>query len=435
MSVDGVIGQNLTRGLLSEATGTTPVHTFLNRKLPSLTLDKDTIKNAPGAFDFAVTLKAAPVAQQNYAVTGTVTISEGVVSYSFENSGAAFAVNGYRVPAGTFTYGGSTEGLDSVCAILLGLSDSSSPALKLGLENGTVSTDAAESLQAWANAQSEDGTYTATEPYVLPTTPDGAVYNSDTKQYEIRLAAGQSFTFQHLPYGVSYEASELTPTGWELVSSANTSGTLDTDITASFVNQRLPDLTIAKNVSGNQASRDKFFQITLEITGAEPGTEYEVDLTNACAVSGSNIATITANTGQTNPASVTADADGKITASFYLQHGQSVTIQKLPYGVGYTVSETEEDYRPNLEIDGDTKTGDIDAAAGADITTGEGINIAKDNYLTDDTTLTFTNSRIGIVPTGVDTSVDGRLPMIIALLAGSLLLSVLYLGRKKRSYV
>ena len=160
-----------------------------------------------------------------------------------------------------------------------------------------------------------------------------------------------------------------------------------------------------------------------------------MDLSNACAISGRNAATSAANAGQTNPASVTADADGKITASFYLQHGQSVTIQNLPYGVGYTATETPEDYRPNLEIVGDTKTDDIDAAAGTDIMTGEDINIAKDTYLTDDTTLTFTNSRIGIVPTGVDTSVDGRLPMIIALLAGSLLLSVLYLGRKKRSYV
>ena len=205
------------------------------------------------------------------------------------------------------------------------------------------------------------------------------------------------------------------------------------DVDAVFTNQRFVDLTVGKQVSGNQASRDKYFKILIEIVSAEPNETYTVDLSRANAACGSNAATNAAYTGR-NPTTVTANGRGRIEAVFYLQHGQSITIENLPYGVGYTVSEIQEDYRPSLAIEGDTMTGDTLGAEDKEIKTGADVAAAMDNYLTDDATLIFTNSRIGIVPTGVDTGVNGRLPLLIVLLACTMLLGVLYLGRKQRGH-
>ena len=44
------------------------------------------------------------------------------------------------------------------------------------------------------------------------------------------------------------------------------------------------------------------------------------------------------------------DSNGVARITFYLQHGNSVTLKGLPYGVSYTVTEEAEDYRPETEI-------------------------------------------------------------------------------------
>lgn len=48
------------------------------------------------------------------------------------------------------------------------------------------------------------------------------------------------------------------------------------------------DLTFRKEVSGNQASHDKYFEFTVTIANAIPGTKYDVDITKADSVSGSH---------------------------------------------------------------------------------------------------------------------------------------------------
>ena len=73
------------------------------------------------------------------------------------------------------------------------------------------------------------------------------------------------------------------------------------------------DLSIKKEVSGNQASRDKYFEFTVNITDAVPGTVYDVDLSNADATTQSNAATITANAKKTNPATLKVGEDGTVT--------------------------------------------------------------------------------------------------------------------------
>ena len=151
-----------------------------------------------------------------------------------------------------------------------------------------------------------------------------------------------------------------------------------------FVNRYLTqDLTFAKKVSGNQGSKDKYFEFTLHLEGAQPSMTYEIDLENAEGVSGSNSATIEANTGKNNPSSLTVDAEGKGTWKFYLKHGQSVRIQGLPKTTDYALTENEEDYLslPGIEeTNPDPVSGTVESK---DLFTG------------------FTNVRDGIIPTGV----------------------------------
>ena len=143
------------------------------------------------------------------------------------------------------------------------------------------------------------------------------------------------------------------------------------------------DILIRKAVSGNQASRDKYFEFTVNITGAVPGTVYDVDLTSADATTKTNAATITANEGKTNPATLTVGADGTVTQKFYLAHDQGIVIQGVAKGSKYEVTENAEDYKSTAAgVDGytDAVNGTV---ASADI---------KTSYL---------NTRNGVIPTGV----------------------------------
>ena len=143
------------------------------------------------------------------------------------------------------------------------------------------------------------------------------------------------------------------------------------------------DITIAKRVSGNQASRDKYFEFTVKITDAVPGTVYDVDLSNADATTKTNAATITANEGKTNPATLTVGADGTVTQKFYLAHNQDIVIQGIAKDSKYKVTENAEDYKSTAAgVDGYT-----------DATNG---TVASTNISTG-----YLNTRDGVIPTGV----------------------------------
>lgn len=143
------------------------------------------------------------------------------------------------------------------------------------------------------------------------------------------------------------------------------------------------NLTFKKEVSGNQASHDKYFEFTVTIDNAVPGTVYNVDIQGATPTSGSNTATIANNANQTNVTKLEADNAGKVTQKFYLQHGQYITIQGIAKESTYTVTENKEDYKSEAAaVEGfkDPTTGKV---ASADLNT---------SYL---------NTREGSIPTGV----------------------------------
>ena len=192
-----------------------------------------------------------------------------------------------------------------------------------------------------------------------------------------------------------------------------------------FTNQYIAhDLTFSKAVDGNQASRDKYFAFTVKIEGALPTTSYNVNINNADAISGTNSATIAANAGKTNATAITTDGNGNAEVTFYLQHGQSITIEGLTDGTVWTITENEEDYKASVSVNKGTST-DANHA-----TSDNAATVEVKEGITADTTVDFTNSRAGVVPTGVFLTVA---PFAIILFVGIAGVAMVLL-KKKRAY-
>lgn len=180
------------------------------------------------------------------------------------------------------------------------------------------------------------------------------------------------------------------------------------------------DLTLRKQVTGNQASRDKYFEFTLNIDKAQPNTKYDVVIDDADATSKTNAATIEANAGKANVTSITTDGAGKATQKFYLQHGQQVTVQGLAKDTTYAVTENTEDYKstantkdtPVVDTKADTEAAPVDGTiVSTDLTTG------------------FLNTRDGVIPTGVIMAVAPF--AVVTLLGGAGVVTMMMKKNKK----
>ena len=182
------------------------------------------------------------------------------------------------------------------------------------------------------------------------------------------------------------------------------------------------NLTIALNVDGNQASRDEYFEVKLSITGAIPGTEYTVDLTNADATTSVNGASSAAHT---NPASITTDTSGKAEVSFWLQNGQSVDVLGLSYGTTYTVTVSNE--AGDLVADGYVAAVEADPATEG---TANGDTFTDTDGIKEDTTVTFTLTKNGIIPTGVILAVA---PAVAVFVIGGLGVTGIALKNRKKN--
>lgn len=170
------------------------------------------------------------------------------------------------------------------------------------------------------------------------------------------------------------------------------------DKTDGFTNEyNSKDLVFKKEVEGNQASRDKWFEFTATLADVNDADVYVVSLAddqdanttdgNADATSGNTAATRESNQGKTNPTQVTG-AELKAGVKFYLQHGQSIAIRGIAPNATYTITEDAEDYKSDgaavAEFE-DATTGVIGTIAGEN-------KAVKTSYL---------NTREGVVPTGV----------------------------------
>lgn len=181
-----------------------------------------------------------------------------------------------------------------------------------------------------------------------------------------------------------------------------TAGAAVADKSDGYVNEFITnDIEFGKEVTGNQGSKDKYFDYTLVIGNAQPLTTYAIDLSKAEATSGTNSATIAANAGQTNVATVTTDATGAATTHFYLKDGQYITAQGLPINATYALTENTEDYKQTAGI---AAADNADGVAHTDAQSG---TLARADIFTG-----FTNKRQGTIPTGVTTAAAGALGLV-----------------------
>ncbi|MBQ9872582.1 MAG: hypothetical protein IJM27_11740, partial [Eubacterium sp.] len=161
-------------------------------------------------------------------------------------------------------------------------------------------------------------------------------------------------------------------------------------------NTRIDDteaiLTVTKTVTGNQGSRDKEFNFTFAVTGDDGTgtTEY------AWTKNGISQATPLKSGG-----------------TFKLAHNERVAIS-VPGGAEVTITETPEDYKPTFQL------GD---AAAEEVST-------KRFTVSADITLAVTNTRAGIIPTGVWMNCDALL--VMALMLGAGIVFFTRRGRKRR---
>ena len=196
------------------------------------------------------------------------------------------------------------------------------------------------------------------------------------------------------------------------------------------------DLVFSKTVNGNQGSKDKYFKFDVSVSGAKgaeiavsgQGTDFAAEPEKSTSTTYLASDMKTANTKDDDTdlegQQLKADADGNITATFYIKHGQKVTLQGIPAGAKYTVTETQEDYTASVSV---TETADpSDAAANSD---KNGIT-DETTGIQGNTTAAFTNTREGTIPTGILSNV--ALPAgIISLAVAGAVGSVIYIKKKK----
>ena len=180
------------------------------------------------------------------------------------------------------------------------------------------------------------------------------------------------------------------------------------DKSVGFVNEyQSYTLKLGEVVGGNQGSKNKYFEFTISIDGAVPGTEYNIDLSNADPTVASNSATDPEYIGKSNPTKATVGADGKVTITVYLKSDQTISIPGIGPGVKYEITQDKEDYTltgitPNGE---DKPNVDVNREKAAD---EDGIN--------SDVEIIYRNIRNGIVPTGILMSVmPGTLILVLGM--------------------
>ena len=171
----------------------------------------------------------------------------------------------------------------------------------------------------------------------------------------------------------------------------NLSDTTIADKSASFENSmNSHNLTFSKAITGNQADKTETFAFTLSITNCADGTYTDSE---------GNTITVT---------------NGSATQNYTLTDSDTVTVYGLTPAAVCTVSETAGDYTPSIVIDN-----------------GSAISAATTGNLTmnADHTAAFTNTRDGVIPTGVILTVA---PFAIGLLvAAAVIIFVLAKKRKK----
>ncbi len=206
-------------------------------------------------------------------------------------------------------------------------------------------------------------------------------YNGDGVLYEYRVREN--------PVPDDYEAGYTTGT----VAAATPHPATSVD-GLTITNYKDGSLTVSKTVSGNRGETDRAFHFTVTLTGrSSAGTQ-------AADVDGEYTAVYTNQDGSTEEKAITFT--GGKSEAFTLKHNESLTIQNLPAGIGYTVTEKE------ANQDGYSTT--VTGWTGT-IPTGDTAKAAFENYRnssspSNQTNVTGTKTWVGDTPDQRPTSLE-----------------------------
>ena len=310
-------------------------------------------------------------------------------------------------------------GTPTIADVTFAQSDSTATAAGTNIDVARPASDRASGLTASTGVQLEAGEKYATkqatvdfsnvtfnEPgiyrYVITETADpdhaaaGIMHDNDTDRILDVYVVDNNGTLEVAAYVMHKNDSDVTIGANMGPADVAQAGAALSDKTDGFTNEySTKDLRASKTVAGNEGSRDKYFEFTVTATNVSDNDIFTVSIADdsdanttdgsADAMSGSEKTggTIAANAGKTNPTSVTG-AQLKAGQKFYLKHGQNVVVRGLPLNAGYTVTENAEDYSSAVTT-GMTNSGTIGTVAGTNKVAEAG----------------FTNTRSGIIPTGV----------------------------------
>lgn len=270
------------------------------------------------------------------------------LTYKAENAETSNPVEEFTF---TFTNGQVTDAADGAAAPAI-------PNATVTFEAGSATVDGFEKQVNVALSEVEwpsVGIYTYDVKQVAGTTA-GVTYSDVTAKLKVTVAR-DDVTGEYYTAFVTLSLAD-----------EDHNGQTDTK-TANFENiYSAGSLSVTKNVTGNLGDQSKYFAITVTLTG-EGGKIYAESYTvsgGSKLVNGTDDAT-------------TATISVGTPATFYLKHGETLTIDNLPYGVTYTVTEedyTSEGYDEEVIVYSDDTNKKIDSASDTvTITNNKGITV------------------------------------------------------------
>ena len=176
------------------------------------------------------------------------------------------------------------------------------------------------------------------------------------------------------------------------------------------------NLTISKNVTGDQGSRDQYFKFTIQLKRPVGAINKE------CAITGNFDEAVPAtayNNATTNQKKITVEED--TTLVLWLKHGQQAILNDLLFGTSYVITESENNgYSVGTVIAGDTNN----------VTKAAENKEVSDTSLEESTTVAYTNTKNATVPTGIDLQTGAP---IMGLLMAAAMMLMLFAGKRKEA--
>ena len=201
-------------------------------------------------------------------------------------------------------------------------------------------------------------------------------------------------------------------TSTSTLNNAATKGPLSDDYPAASL-----DLTITKEVKGNQGSKDQYFSFTVHLQNPTGSPEKFYSITDENGDPLPSVPMTAYNSAIDNPTGVTVTTDADVT--LWLKHGETAKINNLVFGTAYTVTEgANTGYSVESQITGDTNG----------TTSGKDVNAPGDTSIETSSQVKFINEKNATVPTGIELETTAP---IVGMILAMAMLALMLIGKRK----